>query len=230
MRADAGKGAVVKGEFRHIQILAFTGDIEHADRKLSQPDGSAAFRIHQGTVGQVVGNGEFFPGKGGTDAAGDIHLTLSERFKETVAGGKQGGIVFLVRHIRHPGKEIDHADGMPHGRILFPDGQVCLQSGAVAAVFFHLEDIGLSAAVIHKIGGKFQVTFVAGCAIESDESKLDLLMSGPAPALAFLQPKNGVDVVRITAETIQQFPFAETFIARHGGFHQVSRTVKFVRP
>ena len=55
-------------------------------------------------------------------------------------------------------------------------------------------------------------------------------MSGPAAVLAFLQPENGVDVVRITAEAIQQFPFSETFIARHGGFHQVSRTVKFVRP
>ena len=119
---------------------------------------------------------------------------------------------------------------MPHGRILFPDRNMRLKSGAVAAVFFHLEDIGLCAAVVHKIGGKFQVTFVAGCAIESDESKLDLFMSGPAPALAFLQPENGVDVVRITAEAIQQFPFAETFIACHGGFHQVPGAVKFVRP
>src|SRR5687768_12329539 len=77
---------------------------------------------------------------------------------------------------------------------------------------FHVEVMRLLSSLIDEILRQLEVAFFSGCPIQFHERQFNCWMAAVTALLAFVSPKQSVDMVGIATDHIQQFAFARCLI------------------
>ena len=92
----------------------------------------------------------------------------------------------------------------------------------------YVEIMGLAPALIYKILAQMQVPLLTRHPIQFHQRELDFFMPGVTAFLAWRGAKDGIDVVRIATQRIQQNAFTRGLKMRHRCFYEVTGTIQLV--
>src|SRR5260370_36803290 len=91
-----------------------------------------------------------------------------------------------------------------------------------------VEIMGLASALIHKKLAQMQVPLLTRHPIQFHQRELDFFMSGVTAFLARFSAEDGIDVVRIATQRIQQNALAGGREMRHRCFDEVTGTIQLM--
>ena len=220
MQGEARENAVVKGALNDVGVLGLVVQSQHAVGK--EAEGNARAGLGVGLIrGQIEGGGEGLADVGGAQTARDIHLAPCHVLPQGLAGLDEGFISGFGGQVSHARVEIRGADGVTHGGVLLPHGDVGLVVGDTIGVL-------LGAAGVDEVGGQIQELALARVAVHAHQGQLDLLVAGGTEGGGLILNEDLGDVVGVLFHALQQGRFARGLGVGDGGLHEVAGAVELV--
>ena len=216
---------------------AVPAELQQAMVPENRSDCSAGFSIGR-VVGQIVIKRKPFVLARGANPARNVSLTVIYRLPKALARFQQALVSHFARHVGHPTVKVERAHGMAGRASLLAHWQMRQRifvrfRPVIFWIFpasggFQIEIMRLPPPLFDEKLGQPQITLVAGGAKQFHQRQLDFRMAAIAAFLPWLRTDNGIDVVRVAAHHIQEFPLAGGLEVCDGCFHQVPRAIKLV--
>ena len=221
VQRDAADDAVIETSFEDIRVTGVRFETQHVVREEGEGDGGAGFGVGL-FIREVVVEGEPFTETGGADAAMDVHSFCGDVVPQRLACVDKRLVSSFACDACHACVEIAGPDGMAFRRFLFADRKMRLVVGVrkdvraaqsvgrcVSALLpFDVVIMRLLAAFVDEIFREIQILLVSSRFRKFDKGELDFLMAWIAVFLVGTGAEDGCDVVGVTAEDVEHFPFA----------------------